>query len=73
MISITVRKRWPGYKAHLTGDKRVWEAGLTEVEALGKLVISLDADARSKKGISAGLAWLARLIFGRAGIRVERE
>ncbi len=73
MISLTVHKRWPGYEAHVTGNKQVWEGGLSEVEALGKLVMALDADARAKKGISAGLAWLARVIFGRAGIRVERE
>ncbi len=69
MIKITVLKRWPGYEAHITGNKRVWEGGLTEVEAIGKLMIQLDANARAKTGISAGLAWLARS----TRCRIERK
>ncbi len=70
MLKITVRKRWPGYEAMCTNDKRVWEGGLTEVEAVGKLMISLDAASRAKQGMHSLLAWLpARDRF----IRIERE
>ena len=69
MLSITVRKRWPGYEAMLTDDKRVWEGGLSEVEALGKLMISLDAAERGKQGMHSLLAWLP----WRERIRIERE
>lgn len=68
MLSITVRKRGPGpdYAAMCTNDKRVWEAGRTEAEAIGKLMITLDAAARAKQGL---LAWLPRS----DRIRIERE
>lgn len=67
MISITVRKRSRDYIAHVTGDTRVWDAGRSEEEAIGRLVISLEANAKAKRGIGAVLAWLTR-----SRIRVER-
>lgn len=70
MLSITTRKRWPGWTASLSDDAGIWEAGQTEVEAIGKLVISLDTEARAKHSIIyAVLAWFA---IGRH-IRVERR
>jgi hypothetical protein len=41
---IVVTKRGVGdYIAHFAGDTRVWEAGRSEAEAIGKLVISTGA------------------------------
>lgn len=70
MLKITTFERWPGWTAKLTDDARIWEGGQTEVEALGKLVISLDAAARAKHSIiGTVLAWLT---LGRH-VRVERQ
>lgn len=66
MLRITVRKRGPGpdWAAMCTNDKQIWEAGRTEAEAIGKLMVSLDAAERGM------LAWLP----GRGDrIRIERE
>ncbi len=72
MLSITVRKRAKDYTANVTGDTRIWDAGRSEEEAIGRLVVSLDAAARAKKGIGAVLAWAYHLLVGRTHIRVER-
>lgn len=64
MLRITTRKRWPGWTARLSSDAGIWEAGQTEVEAIGKLMITLDDAART----SRARRWL---IF-RGGIRIER-
>lgn len=43
-LDILVTKRTDDYMAELSHDPRFWEAGKTQVEALGKLVVNLGAD-----------------------------
>ena len=45
---IMVRKRFGGYQAFLADNEATWEAGRTEAEAVGKLIIS----ARTLFGIA---------------------
>lgn len=44
--ALTVRRRPSDFIAFTTGDTRVWEAGGTETEALGKLVVTLSSGGK---------------------------
>ena len=41
VITVNREPAGPGYQAHWVEDHRLWERGNTEVEAIGKLAITL--------------------------------
>lgn len=75
MLRITVHQR-EDYTANVTGDTRVWEAGRSEAEAIGKLMISLDAAARANRSTAIQRAGIhGKKVLGwllPGPVRVER-
>ena len=41
---ITTERRGSGWVAYAFGDREIWEAGRSEAEAVGKLVLRLQAE-----------------------------
>lgn len=42
-MQITTYKATMSWMAHVTGNPSLWETGITEAEAIGKLIISLSS------------------------------
>lgn len=65
---ITTEKRTDDWIAYAFGDRRVWDAGKTEAEAVGKLVLRLTGQERllflDRADINDGEQGMIRSVLG---------